>query len=90
MALGKDGNSNVRNISEIRVGKYKTQLEGVEVIIYTEKITTFSLERRHEILKLSIEISSSLEIKNIVYLVLTRRSALVFALLSEEMIRHFN
>ena len=39
---GKDGNSNVRNISEIRVGKYETQLEGVKVIIYTEKTTTFS------------------------------------------------
>jgi len=31
----------VRNIAEIRVGKYKTQLEAVEVIIYTEKIKTF-------------------------------------------------
>jgi hypothetical protein len=38
VALGKVGNSNVRNISEIRVGKYKTQLEGVKVIIYTENI----------------------------------------------------
>jgi len=35
------GNSNVRNIAEIRVGKYITQLEGVKVVIYTEKITTF-------------------------------------------------
>jgi len=42
VALGKYGEkSNVRNIAEIRVGKYKTQLEGAKVIIYTAKITTF-------------------------------------------------
>jgi hypothetical protein len=39
VALGKDGNRNVRTVSQIKVGKYKTRLEGVKVIIYTEKIT---------------------------------------------------
>jgi hypothetical protein len=39
VASERDRNSNVRNISEIRAGKYKTQLEGVKVIVYTGKIT---------------------------------------------------
>ena len=53
MALGKDENSNGRNISEIRVGKCKTTARNEGNNLHLKDKGW--LKRRHEILKLLVE-----------------------------------